>query len=71
MSRNWIGIGPGRYVAEDAVVRYDCPQAKTLILYTAGGQIHLPPEDDQDLDLGNIIRTLRGEKGETKMKVKK
>ena len=69
MARTWIGIGPGRYVAEDAVLRYDCPHPKVLILHTAAGAIELPPGDQPELDLGAIIRVLRGEspaKGETK-----
>jgi hypothetical protein len=73
MPRTWIGIGPGRYVAEDAVLRYDCPHPKVLILHTADGAIELPPGDQPDLDLGAIIRALRGEagpKGETKTRLK-
>jgi hypothetical protein len=61
MAHDWIGIGPGRYLALDAVIRYDCPHSGTLILYTAAGKIELPPEDQPELDLGAIIRRLRGD----------
>ncbi len=61
MTRQWFGIGPGRYVAADAVIRYDCPLPSTLVLHTAAGPIELPPGDQPDLDLGAIIRVLRGE----------
>ncbi len=61
MSREWIAVGPGRYLATDSVIRYDCPLPSTLVLHTAAGKIELPPEDQPELDLGGIIRALRGE----------